>query len=139
MQNVRNIRRTGRAYADFVHWIILPWTFVIAGTSPDRRGLPASLAIFHLHISRVESTIYYTGWEMRDRNDREAIEQRLREELDGARADYEAAFVVFDFLVKNVANGNRPADGELRLEQTADIKRRALQTYTRALARFAHY
>ena len=76
---------------------------------------------------------------MRDRDDREAIEQRLRQELDGARADHEAAFVVFDLLVKNVANGNPPADGELRLEQTAGIKRGALQTYTRALARFAQY
>ncbi len=76
---------------------------------------------------------------MRDRDDREAIEQRLREELDGARADYEAAFVVFDLLVKNVANGSPPPDGELRLEQTGDIKRGALQNYTRALTRFAHF
>ena len=76
---------------------------------------------------------------MRDRDDREAIEKRLREELDGARADYEAAYRVFDLLVKDVANGSPPPDGELRLQQTGDVKKGALQNYTRALTRFAHF
>ncbi len=76
---------------------------------------------------------------MRDPDTREAIEKRLRDELDGARADYEAAFVVFDLLVKKVASGDLPPDGELRLEQTGERKQGALQNYTRALTRFAHF
>ena len=76
---------------------------------------------------------------MRDRDNQEAIEKRLRDELDGARADYEAAYLVFDLLVRDVANGSHPPDGEERLQQTGDVKKGALQSYTRALTRFAHF
>jgi hypothetical protein len=76
---------------------------------------------------------------MSDVDDREAIEQRLRDDLDGARADYEAAFRLFDSLVKGVASGSLPPDGEQRLQQTGDVKNGALLNYTRALSRFAHF
>jgi hypothetical protein len=76
---------------------------------------------------------------MRDRDHREAIEKLLRDELDGARSDYEAAYLVFDLLVKDVTNGSQPPDGEMRLQQSGDVKRGALRNYTRALTRFAHF
>ena len=76
---------------------------------------------------------------MRDLEDREAIERRLRDDLDGARADYEAAFRQFDSLVRDVASGSLLPDGEERLQQTGDVKNGALQNYTRALSRFAHF
>lgn len=61
---------------------------------------------------------------MLDRADHTEIEQRLRGEVDAARAEYEA-----------VGRQAGPPAGE----NPEDLKRQALETYLRALMRFAGF
>ena len=67
------------------------------------------------------------------------IEERLRSDLEKARAEYQAACGEFHSLVKDIPSGVPQPDGELRLRQTGEASRTALQNYTRALRRFSQY
>jgi hypothetical protein len=67
------------------------------------------------------------------------IEERLKGDLEQARAQYQAACGEFDLLVKDIPSGIPHPDGELRIRQTGEASRAALQTYTLALKRFSQY
>lgn len=67
------------------------------------------------------------------------IEERLRGDLEKARAEYQAACGEFDSLVKDIPSGISQPDGELRLQQTGEASGAALQNYTAALRRFSQY
>lgn len=67
------------------------------------------------------------------------IEERLKCDLEEARAEYQSACVEFDSLVKDIPSGIPQPDGELRLQQTGEASRAALQNYTVALKRFSQY
>lgn len=67
------------------------------------------------------------------------IEERLKGDLEKARAEYQAACGEFHSLVKDIPSGIPQPDGELRLRQTGEASRAALQNYTRALTRFSQY
>ena len=67
------------------------------------------------------------------------IEERLKGELDRARAEYQATSTEFDSLIKDIPSGIPSPDGELRIRQTGAASRTALQKYSRALKRFSEY
>ena len=67
------------------------------------------------------------------------IEERLKGELDRARAKYQATSTEFHSLIKDIPSGIPQPDGELRIRQTGQASRAALQNYTRALKRFSQY
>jgi len=67
------------------------------------------------------------------------IEERLKGELDMARAEYQAACGEFHSLVKDIPSGIPQPDGELRIRQSGEVSRAALLNYTRALKRFSQY
>ncbi len=67
------------------------------------------------------------------------IEERLKGELDKARAEYGAASRKFDLLIKDIPSGIPQPDGELRIRQTAQASSAALQKYALALKRFSQY
>jgi hypothetical protein len=67
------------------------------------------------------------------------IEERLKGDLDKARAEYGAASRKFDLLIKDIPSGIPQPDGDLRIRQTGADARAALQNYTRALRRFSEY
>ncbi len=68
-----------------------------------------------------------------------AIEERLRSDLEKARAEYQAACGEFHSLVKDIPGGISQPDGELRIRLAGEASRTALQTYTVALRRFSRY
>jgi hypothetical protein len=67
------------------------------------------------------------------------IEERLKEDLDKARSEYQAACVEFHSLVKDIPSGIPQPDGELRLRRSGEVSRAALQNYSLALKRFSQY
>ena len=67
------------------------------------------------------------------------IEQRLKGDLEKARVEYQAACAEFHSLVQDIPSGIPQPDGELRIRQTGEASRAALQNYTRALKRFSQY
>ena len=67
------------------------------------------------------------------------IEEFLKGELDKARAEYDAAHKKFDSLIQDIPSGIPSPDGELRIRQTGQASRVALQNYSRALKRFSEY
>jgi hypothetical protein len=67
------------------------------------------------------------------------IEERLKCDLDKARAEYQAACGEFHSLVKEIPSGIPQPDGELRLRHAGEASRVALQNYTVALKRFSQY
>jgi hypothetical protein len=67
------------------------------------------------------------------------IEERLKADLEKARAEYKAASAEFDSLVKSIPNGVSQPDGALHIRQSGEASRAALQNYTIALKRFAQY
>jgi hypothetical protein len=67
------------------------------------------------------------------------IEERLKGDLDRARAEYGAASRKFDLLIKDIPSGIPQPDGDLRIRQTGADARAALQNYMRALRRFSEY
>jgi hypothetical protein len=67
------------------------------------------------------------------------IEERLKGDLEKARSEYQAACVEFHSLVQDIPSGVPQPDGELRLRQTGQASRAALQNYTLALKRFSQY
>jgi hypothetical protein len=73
------------------------------------------------------------------RGDNLHIEECLKADLDKARAEYQAARVEFQSLVKDLPTGIPQPDGELRVRQTAAASRAALQRYRDALMRFTEY
>ena len=68
-----------------------------------------------------------------------AIEERLRGDLEKARAEYHAACGDFHSLIKEIPAGIPQPDGELRIRRAAEASRTALQNYTIALTRFSQY
>ena len=68
------------------------------------------------------------------------IEERLKSELDKARVEYEATSREFHSLIKDI-HGEIPSspDRELRIRQTREASRGALQKYSLALKRFSEY
>jgi hypothetical protein len=67
------------------------------------------------------------------------IEERLKGDLEKARSEYQAACGEFHSLVKDIPTGIPQPDGELRIRQTGEASRAALQNYTLALKRFSEY
>jgi hypothetical protein len=67
------------------------------------------------------------------------IEERLKADLDKARAEYKAAAAEFDSLIKEISGGVPATDGELRIRQGGEASRAALRNYTLALKRFSQY
>jgi hypothetical protein len=67
------------------------------------------------------------------------IEERLKADLDKARAEYKAACAEFDSLVKSIPEGVSQPDAELRIRQSGEASRAALQNYMIALKRFSQY
>jgi hypothetical protein len=67
------------------------------------------------------------------------IEERLKGDLDRARVEYQAACGEFHSPVKEIPCGVPPPDGELRIRQTGEASRAALQNYALALKRFSQY
>jgi hypothetical protein len=72
-------------------------------------------------------------------DDRLEIEERLKCDLEKARADYQAACTEFDSLVKDIPSGIPQLDGELRIRLAGEASRKALQNYISALDRFSQY
>ena len=73
------------------------------------------------------------------RHDDLDIEQRLKGELDKAREAYGAASREFDLLIMSIPSRIPQPHGDLRIQQTAEASRAALQTYLLALKRFSQY
>jgi hypothetical protein len=67
------------------------------------------------------------------------IEERLKRDLDNARAEYHAVSTEFHSMANNIPSGRPQPDGELRIRQTGETSRAALQNYTLALKRFSQY
>jgi len=67
------------------------------------------------------------------------IEERLKCDLDKARAEYHSVSGKFHALVKDIPGGAPQSNGELRIRQTGEASREALQNYTVALKRFSEY
>jgi hypothetical protein len=67
------------------------------------------------------------------------IEERLRCDLEKARAVYQGACGEFHSLVKDIPSGIPQSDGELRIRQAGEASRVALQDYIFALKRFSQY
>jgi len=67
------------------------------------------------------------------------IEERLKADLEKARAEYKAAAAEFDSLIREIPSGVRTSDGELRIRQSGEASRAALRNYTLALKRFSQY
>jgi hypothetical protein len=67
------------------------------------------------------------------------IEERLKGELEKARSEYRAACGEFHSLVKDIPTGMPQPGGELRIRQSGEASRAALQNYSLALKRFSQY
>ena len=67
------------------------------------------------------------------------IEERLKADLERARAEYKATAAEFDSLIREIPSGVRTSDGELRIRQSGEASRAALRNYTLALKRFSQY
>jgi hypothetical protein len=67
------------------------------------------------------------------------IEERLKRDLDKARAEYRAACGGFQSIVKDIPSGILQPDGELRIRQSGAASRAALHKYRLALMRFSDY
>ena len=65
------------------------------------------------------------------------IEERLKAELDDARGEYEAAINDFHSLISDIPSEIPTPDGRLRIRQSEEASRVALQKYSRALKRFS--
>jgi hypothetical protein len=67
------------------------------------------------------------------------IEERLKGDLDKARAEYHALSAQFHSLVNDIPSGLPLPNSELRIRQSGEAARAALQNYTLALKRFSQY
>ncbi len=76
---------------------------------------------------------------MLHQGDDPAIEEFLKEQLERARAEYDAAHKKFDSLIMDIPSGIPQPDGNLRIRQAGEASRAALQNYKRALKRFSEY
>ena len=67
------------------------------------------------------------------------IEERLKADLDKARAEYHAISGRFHSLVEEIPGGSPESNGELGIRHSGEASMAALQNYTRALKRFSQY
>jgi hypothetical protein len=67
------------------------------------------------------------------------IEERLKGDLEKARAEYQAACGDFQSLCKELPGAIPQPDGDLHIRQSGAASRAALQNYRRALMRFSDY
>ncbi len=67
------------------------------------------------------------------------IENHLKGELDKARAEFQATSREFHSLITDIPSEIPSPDGDLRIRQTGEASRAALQKFSRALMRFSEY
>jgi hypothetical protein len=63
-------------------------------------------------------------------------EKRLGGDLEKARVEYRAACIEFHSLLNDIPSGIPQPDGNLRIMQTGQAARAALEKYRRAIQRF---
>lgn len=89
-----------------------------------------------LHPIYAGRTIVVGKKKMSRRSD---FEEVLKCQLDGARAEYEAAYKSFNVLIKDIPSEIPHPDGNLRIRQAGEASRAALQNYKHVLRQFTDY